>query len=208
MNRHSVIARYPLLALMGFWLLLVGCYGDRPATGIETVITDAISAGEIQSGEISQGEVVAPASCTSCHGQPPEDNGHIKHHTSPTYHVTSDCATCHPVPTLPQHGGLHGDGNVDMDFSASWLATEGFGRVPEWTGSSCKNTYCHGSSLTGGTYLEPVWTQQHTALPCEACHGNPPASSFHPDDNDCAACHDVYNPDGSLNANHLDGFLD
>ena len=83
------------------------------------------------------------------------------------------------------------------------------------TSGNC-TTYCHGSSLNGGSILAPRWSiTDGTQAACGACHGVPPVGGGHPFVSSaltgCAVCHpDTMNANGTLNVaggRHVDGVI-
>jgi predicted CxxxxCH...CXXCH cytochrome family protein len=191
----------------------------------------------------------AGGSCTSCHGDPSrkpdaiapappalagtasspwaagDPGAHLKHLTGTLLRAAPiACAECHAVPTAPPgppgSGDPHGDG----------VATVVFGRLATTDGArpgfspvtlGCSATYCHGSTLQGGTATAPVWNVidgRYSA--CGACHGLPPPTTSqggtHPDvaaAQDCSGCHAGYGGvrGGAITVNptlHLNGVVD
>jgi predicted CxxxxCH...CXXCH cytochrome family protein len=163
--------------------------------------------------------------CDSCHGgaglsYPPKAvNGntattergvgaHAKHMNGDlTWHAQIVCEQCHHVPTSI-NDPLHI--MVDPANPSHYLpeplvwgdgtnGTVTSGKNPQWDGTRCSNTYCHGSAadfVTGGTITTPVWTQVDgtQTKPCTACHGMPPTDktrlgTLHPNDTNCGTCH-------------------
>jgi predicted CxxxxCH...CXXCH cytochrome family protein len=131
--------------------------------------------------------------CGTCHGGPagprPATGAHERHGRF--------CAECHHVPGAVQG---HIDGVAEVVFAG--LATAG-GKSPSWdpAAQTCSQTYCHVDA-------SPVWKKpEDTTTPCDACHGEPPASharwSFVATPSGCGSCHPVP-PDPA----HIDGKLD
>lgn len=171
------------------------------------------------------GTVEVATGCTSCHGwdlgtSPPQnlsgecDRGargvgaHIvlRRQVIPAHQV--GCNNCHVVPAYTDDAAhLDGDGVVEVTFGA--LATHA-GAQPEWNGTTCRNVYCHGATLTGGDHKEPAWTDT-TGAPgrCGACHRltDPDGN----EDADCNACHPTtVAEDGTLLpfGTHVNGTID
>jgi len=168
--------------------------------------------------------------CTSCHGDdtragsahlkaaPPvsstgatatTDRGvgaHQAHVNAGPLAKAIGCETCHVVPTDPAHP----DGSVQLAFTGVANAA---GPAASWNGATCA-TYCHGTTLSGGTDKAPAWTQvDGTQAACGTCHGKPPAISPHtPGMTNCRICHPgTVNADGTINvANgmHVNGEVD
>jgi predicted CxxxxCH...CXXCH cytochrome family protein len=128
---------------------------------------------------------------------------------------------------LPASGGAappgHRDGVVDVVFGP--LASNA-GAKPTWNKAtaSCSTTYCHGSTLPGGSNNTPVWTKvDGSQVSCGTCHGIPPPQPMHPDitvvpgydasdvQKTCNACHPgTVQTDGSLDipgGQHIDGVI-
>jgi predicted CxxxxCH...CXXCH cytochrome family protein len=79
---------------------------------------------------------------------------------------------------------------------------------------TCRNVYCHGASLEGGSRIEPAWNDGSPAqfVACGACHGIGPATlrsgGPHPDGDNCATCHgEVVDDQGRIKdpGLHIDG---
>jgi predicted CxxxxCH...CXXCH cytochrome family protein len=162
-------------------------------------------------------------SCTSCHGDPSrtpstvaaappvsagtgsspwaasDPGAHQKHLTGTVLRSAPiDCAECHTVPTGPPgpagSGDTHGDGAATVVFG-SLSRTDG--ASPRFNADlSCSTTYCHGSTLVGGTETAPKWTETGgAASACGACHGVPPADTTHTPlaaGTTCSSCHAGY----------------
>jgi predicted CxxxxCH...CXXCH cytochrome family protein len=109
------------------------------------------------------------------------------------------CTECHVVPTTAGHA----TGKVELTFGP--LATNG-GALPQWNGSSCSASYCHGGFVGGDSTNAPVWTQARPAS-CGTCHGLPPASP-HPTVStgaNCGDCHPGYTATTVNLASHMNG---
>ncbi len=166
--------------------------------------------------------------CNTCHGNtgnaaPPEDTtgssdtakvsvgahqSHVKGASGDFALVT--CDACHPKPSKVGDPG-HMDGKVDVVFKGTSVAD---GVVPSWNRdtATCATTYCHGSTIGGGTNTAPKWTTlDGTQAECGACHSLPPPSP-HPITNlACFTCHNAtIGPDGSIlhPENHVNGIVD
>ncbi len=168
-------------------------------------------------------DVVAAGACDGCHGSdgnpaPPVDlagntsttetgvGAHRAHLQTSTWHKQVSCAACHVVPTAIADVG-HADTDPPAELTFGPLAG-----AAVWDGSTCSGSYCHGSSLTGGTATEPVWTTvDGSQATCDSCHGAPPPPP-HPDNSDCGLCHPTMTPGAGLviayPALHIDGNLD
>jgi predicted CxxxxCH...CXXCH cytochrome family protein len=175
--------------------------------------------------------------CARCHGDagdttrdlavrpaPPNGNGGETATTARavgahTVHLTKAeltetpiaCGECHAVPTSMLH---HPKGRVDLSWGP--LATAG-GSAPSWNAGTltCSSTYCHGSTLSGGTATAPKWTQvDGSQRKCTSCHGMPPSTPAHAQDaqtnptpSDCNACHAGYSSTAVVKATHIDGLV-
>jgi len=171
-------------------------------------------------------------SCTVCHGgldsttgAPPNDahgnkdtiargvGAHTAHLTAGLVAGPMDCAECHEVPSKADVA-THLDGTAKVAFGT--LARTG-GLAPSWspTSGTCQNTYCHGTSLAGGSRTTPSWTRVGAGeAACGTCHGVPPPAP-HPAVADgirgCYACHpESVDAQGTIlqGGKHLDGHLD
>jgi predicted CxxxxCH...CXXCH cytochrome family protein len=165
-------------------------------------------------------DVTDDAACDSCHGgggdpSPPQDiagsvattsrgvGAHREHLAGSSWRRQIQCAECHKVPT--SNGAV---GHMDTPLPSE-LTFTGIGQNTTWNGSTC-TSYCHGSTLAGGSATAPVWTQvDGSQSACGSCHGLPPPPP-HPAAADCESCHgdviaaglNIINP--SL---HIDGTL-
>lgn len=159
------------------------------------------------------------AACNSCHGgvnnAPPKDttNGttttlrgvgaHQPHVlTGSTWHKDMACAQCHKVPTA-----VNAVGHLDTQLPAE-LTFTGIAVGSSWSGSTC-SSYCHGSSLAGGSAKTPLWTKvDGTQTTCSSCHGLPPPPP-HPANTACQTCHPNAGPNNTFvnPAQHIDGTL-
>jgi predicted CxxxxCH...CXXCH cytochrome family protein len=170
------------------------------------------------------GQIQASAmTCTSCHGDPartlvvgadaqakaapPADTrggaaatlrgvgAHLAHLNRSTGAIASPtaCAECHVVPSSQTHA----NGAVGVTFGTR--ARTG-GVTPTWNGSTCANTYCHGSH-PNGTSSTPSWTST-AKLACTACHAMPPQTQGHsfrhePSSGGCSGCHKAVDSTGT-----------
>ncbi len=163
------------------------------------------------------------AACNSCHGSatsnaPPKDTtgntatttrgvgAHQSHLAPPGPFKAVDCADCHLVPAA-----LSSPGHVDTALPAE-LKFSSLAGSPTWNGTTCTNSYCHGSTLGGGNMKTPTWTVvDGTQAMCTSCHGNPPPAP-HPQFGDCGQCHPnvaVGSPTTFTFAmRHVDGIVD
>ncbi len=179
---------------------------------------------------------VGEPSCNSCHGSPgdpalavnqapPRDlsgatersargvGAHQAHvavvAAEDAWHVEIGCADCHVVPETTLAAG-HIDDLQPAELVWSERATLD-GATPSFDTEtlSCSGTYCHGSTLAGGSDTSPSWVDE-VELDCGSCHGAPPPAP-HPDDAVCANCHaSVVNDDLSIICAglHINGRVD
>jgi predicted CxxxxCH...CXXCH cytochrome family protein len=193
---------------------------------------------------------VSGGSCTSCHGDPSRtpagiaaappveariagggtppwagdgaSRAHLKHLVAGTLARAIACAECHTAPTGSPRGGTdtHGDGKATLTFG-SLARTGGASPAFDAATASCRNTYCHGSTLpSAGTNTAPVWTRTDgTQVACGTCHATPPADPTHAAvtrGTSCGDCHSGYGgavggAAGSLTVNtalHVNGVVD
>ncbi len=168
-------------------------------------------------------DLIDDQACDSCHGSggiaaPPLDTvgnsattargvgAHRAHVDSSTWRKDIACSECHIVPGATLAVG-HFDTELPAEINFGTLAGNA-----SWNGGSCSNTYCHGTTLSGGVSTSPVWTQvDGTQGQCNSCHGAPPPAP-HPAGSDCGQCHDTMTAGGGLvitdPARHIDGNLD
>jgi predicted CxxxxCH...CXXCH cytochrome family protein len=168
--------------------------------------------------------------CTSCHGNPARANttqnpqlsaappvdtagntdtsspgvgAHQAHLTDGALRASLSCTDCHAVPTSTAHY----DGTVQFAWSA--LATDGGNTTPAFDGTTCSNTYCHGSSLNrGGTNHTPAWTGGGSQVACGTCHAAPPPAP-HSQKTTCGDCHgEGYSATTVNPVTHVNGQLD
>jgi predicted CxxxxCH...CXXCH cytochrome family protein len=107
----------------------------------------------------------------------------------------------------------HPNGTVTLSWGP--LATAG-GSAPAWnrTGNTCSGIWCHGAKLTGGTDTTPIWTTVNgTQDACGTCHGLPPRSGSHGEDEHrgrpCGYCHGgAYTGTVADKPRHFNGKLD
>jgi len=187
---------------------------------------------DIVGGQHIDGVVqVGALACAGCHGDagrtpaslvsaPPRD-ATAQHNTATTFvgvgahqaHLVAGrlrgplaCAECHVVPpNLSGHPKL--GGAVDITWGP--LARAG-GSAPSWSRAtlSCAAAYCHGATLTGGTNIQPKWTQvDGTQAACGTCHGVPPPAP-HPQQTGCGTCHTGYTATSVDVAIHVNGYVE
>jgi predicted CxxxxCH...CXXCH cytochrome family protein len=161
------------------------------------------------------GTIAWQTNCTMCHGGADEPSGappktlwgyasdpvrtgaHMAHVVGSAVAPPYDCAVCHVKPTDALTAG-HVDEVATNEDPVATVTFSGIAALelsPAWdraTGT-CSNTYCHGTTIAGGTLKVPVWTVlDGTQAACGTCHGVPPAAPHPPAPNgllDCAPCH-------------------
>lgn len=161
---------------------------------------------------------VTGLSCTSCHGSgsdpaPPLGTrgesattdravgAHQSHLEAGPFARALACSECHVVPTTPSHS----NGRVDLTFGP--IATAG-GASPQWNGTSCSGSFCHGNFPGGSTNNSPQWTKvDGTQAACGTCHGIPPSNHSWNSAN-CGSCHSGYTATAVNLALHVDGKVD
>lgn len=167
----------------------------------------------------------APASCTTCHGSgddpaPPVDThgnvattfvgvgAHQAHLGTNPIGRPLACAECHPVPDKVDAPG-HVNGTTEVVLSS--VGTSGGHDMAHYDAAArtCTDTWCHGSGMTGHA-ASPEWTSSGP-LPCDSCHGNPPAAP-HPQMAECSICHAAVVNDDNVTIKdpglHVDGHVD
>jgi len=143
--------------------------------------------------------------CHGCHGSeasnaPPVDltgstsissigvGAHQAHLSGGDYSRPVECTACHIVPKkLHDKGHLDDTPHAEVTFSG--LAVEDH-RRPVWDRETrtCASSYCHGP-ISAASSKSPDWTADPGGpLPCDSCHGLPPATP-HPQADNCAVCH-------------------
>jgi predicted CxxxxCH...CXXCH cytochrome family protein len=148
--------------------------------------------------------------CDLCHAAEGNSPAHAAHVSGTgTYGKAFACEECHPMPS-GTNGGTHENTVIDVVFPEGGMASAR-GAQPAWDGVRCTGVYCHGATMGGGTYTEPLW--QDESLPdgvqCGNCHAVPPPSP-HPqeDEESCSECHEGAISGGSPNPDtHIDGVV-
>jgi predicted CxxxxCH...CXXCH cytochrome family protein len=146
-----------------------------------------------------------PNNCVSCHFKPPNGSAYpnigSSHASHNALNVSDLCAEC--------HSGL-GLGTVDhlnrarLRTSTPQANPVAFGTLAKTGGLSpsysasgtCLNTYCHGTTLVGGSNKSPLWGQAGYLQGCGTCHGFPPANAAHTNVTSatlCSGCHSHVN---------------
>jgi predicted CxxxxCH...CXXCH cytochrome family protein len=173
------------------------CHGVDLSGGFTGVACSSCHDGGVHGGvAVVPFQVGGAPSCVACHGGTDNQSGAPPRATwgrsgeairvgAHSTHVSAgyDCAVCHPKPTDMFSPGHIGGPNADVAFGG--LALTG-PSTPSWDRNTarCSSTYCHGSTLGGGSNPAPDWTRvgQGEAA-CGSCHGLPPAafpSASHP----------------------------
>jgi predicted CxxxxCH...CXXCH cytochrome family protein len=114
--------------------------------------------------------------CTFCHGAPvksytaanlvssaPQDVMHGAHV------ARYGCTPCHTVPT--------GLGHIGGSIARAEVTLSAVGAIPAGTYDPATKTcatYCHGSTLVGGTATTPTWSPTFSTGYCTGCHASPP----------------------------------
>ncbi len=170
---------------------------------------------------------VAITGCDGCHGSagdssPPRDTtggtattlrgvgAHRNHLRTSTWRAPIECSDCHIVPGSVASAG-HNDTALPAELSWGARATTDRA-VPVWNGTTCSNTYCHGSTLLpGGSNTTPIWARvDGSQATCGTCHGLPPGGT-HPTSTRCELCHGDVVGAGMLITNparHINGVVD
>ncbi len=217
------------LLILAMLLACLGCSEGRSPGSRDSIP----GTGELGGPD---GEVLR---CAGCHGTeapwapPPDTRGHQDGtyrgvgahlaHLDASLGRKVACGECHVVPTTVDAAG-HLDSPLPAEVTVSGVGTtDGLDPVVEADGDqaqalvTCRNVYCHGASLDGGTRTSPSWNSDEPGRfrQCGACHGMPPArirsGAAHPTSEACASCHgEVVAPDGTFrNASlHVNGVVE
>jgi len=129
-------------------------------------------------GEVANGNAAPPRSTTSATATTdPRVGAHQAHLQDGPLRKAVACGDCHLVPATVDSPG-HMDGVVEVTFGA---LAHSDGAQPSWDPAqvTCA-TYCHGSTLPGGSNTAPIWNKvDGTQAACGTCHGIPPSSGHH-----------------------------
>jgi predicted CxxxxCH...CXXCH cytochrome family protein len=170
--------------------------------------------------------------CTACHGDaartattlnpqlpaaPPTDvagntattspgvGAHQAHLVAGSLRGAMACTECHTVPSDAAHA------TQPLQLTWGTLATTG-GAAPSFNPSNltCSSTYCHGSTLSGGSLAAPIWNGGSSQVACGSCHGIAPASPHPPvgPSVSCGDCHPGYTRTTVNVALHVNGVPD
>jgi predicted CxxxxCH...CXXCH cytochrome family protein len=208
---HDFNTKVNLLILTIFIVLLSsGCTDDSLSDGTPY---DAISADTDTSilCSICHGSNNNAAPPVSIAGESSTSNiavgAHQSHLNAGAFRSALHCSNCHTVPETVDQAG-HINGSVDITWSR--LASSG-GLDPVWVrdNATCSSTYCHGSSLEGGTNNTPVWTTvDGSQVSCGSCHSIPPPEP-HINISSCYYCHEesvtVADTINLSSSTHIDG---
>ncbi|MFO0571325.1 MAG: CxxxxCH/CxxCH domain-containing protein [Polyangiaceae bacterium] len=163
--------------------------------------------------------------CDFCHGSdgvaaPPKDLGgntsvtalgvgaHRVHLAGGDSSRAVQCSECHTVPSFEDEPG-HRDTPLPAEVIFYGVASNK-GRKPAWDRQEqkCADAWCHSPDQAG--QKSPLWTSDAGRLPCNGCHGTPPAPP-HPQMTDCSRCHGavVADDDKSIKdrSKHVDGVI-
>jgi len=194
-----------LLSLVGVGII-IGCTDYRAVSG-DGVVSD-----------IDRSEY-----CTYCHGTkgisiapPPDTEGNkssiARGVGAHKRHVDDKgilCETCHKVPqSLEDEGHMDSKPPAEVVFNGLAVAHGAKPSVEYVNGTTvmCKNVYCHGAVLNGGSNTTPKWNGEEEELKtfgaCGACHGLPPNTGKHWIHSvlgfDCSMCHKTVYQDGKI----------
>jgi predicted CxxxxCH...CXXCH cytochrome family protein len=215
--RRLSMARQGWKAVMAAAALASACGGSaqpgNPGTG-----------DECASCHLAKGSYTG-AIDTEGHG--PQDRAyrgvgaHVAHMLGGPLSIPLDCVECHTVPALFDQAG-----HVDSPLPAEVTFAEFQDGAHASTGGAnpevvlpdpaqpyddqaevrCRNVYCHGATLTGGTATEPSWNRPGSSFTkCDSCHGYAPPVP-HPQSKQCADCHVATFSGGELVPSmHIDG---
>ena len=152
-----------------------------------------------------------PVNCVSCHHKPPSGSAYPDINLSHTAHgslnvtenstQTAKCDQCHQglgLGTVDHLNRARSRSSTPMPNPVVFgtLAKTG-GVIPSYNQSTgvCSNTYCHGTTLSGGTSKNPTWGG--TISGCGVCHGYPPSSHGSILPSQCISCHTHVNSSGT-----------
>lgn len=155
-----------------------------------------------------------PTACITCHEKLPLQGAHAAHLGGATVEQPSACTGCHQVPQRWDSPGHIRDEQGALDPSPVELHFTGKAEGTRFdpVTKSCEAALCHGGRLPPTGAMDPVphWNEPHQELGCQRCHGFPPTTIYHAD-NQCQNCHPrVANGAGELLdlSLHQDGKID
>ncbi|SNB47899.1 CxxxxCH/CxxCH domain-containing protein [Geobacter sp. DSM 9736] len=158
----------------------VGLGTGRQTGTIISEVSDDPKVGAHDAHLRSRNNIGKPSLCTDCHAVPATAliAGHMNGSSLPSFSKF--------VKNVETSTGS----NVPYTWSSGAL-------ISSYSAGTCSNTYCHGSTLPGGTDKSPKWNVgsylDGTSADCAKCHGNPPTTSVkYPHaagDTACSSCH-------------------
>lgn len=179
-------------------------FANSPAGSFKVGTPDCFTAS------LCHGDVRKTSNCDACHSiattapfkslggatatSDAKVGAHVKHLSAAVLSANVPCAECHTVPASPATAGTHR--NLTNNLAFGTLAKTG-SLTPTYTAATgvCANTYCHGTTLTGGgSNKAPIWNQSNYLSGCGTCHGFPPSSArngaaSHTVSTACNGCH-------------------
>ncbi|MGC4116853.1 MAG: CxxxxCH/CxxCH domain-containing protein [Myxococcales bacterium] len=173
-------------------LTCTSCHGTAGRTGADPHLDAAPPAG-------THGETATSA---------PAVGAHLKHLTDSALRKAIACSDCHAVPA----DSAHSDGQGPKLVWSALAKTGGLTPSEDPATHTCSSTWCHGSSIAGGSNKTPSWTVvDGSQAACGTCHGNPPPAP-HPQDSSCSTCHPgTVLASGAIDVaggKHIDGVVD
>lgn len=208
------------------------CHGQPPANHLgggdckacHGQVTDAparISNRALHGNGSVEVGAAGPATCSSCHGDPPQTGAHVAHVTGARLARPVACTECHVRPASVDATGHIRTAQGEIDGAPVEVTFGALARTrldghsepaPSWDRSTrtCSNVYCHGAGTTdaNASASPPSWTGGPSQAACGGCHGLPPASHSGLDSVACVLCHErVVNTNLEIIADdlHLDG---
>jgi predicted CxxxxCH...CXXCH cytochrome family protein len=163
-----------------------------------------------------------PLACNTCHGDatsiaPPRSIFGARATAVPGVGAprahTSDCTTCHVLPTTSEQEGHYRTGGVLDAFPAEVLLLSAPGLTARWdrAAATCSGSACHAPSGADAraTHQVPRWTNVGAGeAACGTCHGLPP-EDHGASGTDCARCHGTAYANGQpLPPKHANGVVD
>ena len=201
---------------------------NRPLRSLSLMVVLASLSLSGCGGEMADG-MQDDVNCSSCHGGPenaappvsisgesksaaPGVGAHQEHLRDGDLRKAIACGECHRVPEE-----IAEEGHIDpLPAELTWgpLASDGGDVSPIWERQPgrCDSTYCHGSTLSGGSNTAPLWgAVGQGQTDCGTCHGAPPPAP-HPSSTECRLCHPgTMTEDGEIDVEgglHINGELE
>ena len=160
---------------------------------------------DIAGGRHVNGVVDVTSDCGTCHGDadsaaPPrslagledtsavEVGAHRSHLRDGAIRKAILCQECHRVPTSLDEPTHRDPPPAELQWG---VLARSHDLAPLWDreAETCTATYCHGTTLGGGSNTTPRWTLvDGTQAACGTCHGAPPPGP-HPQNPQCHSCH-------------------